>query len=196
MQAIEGPPELGGPKKMPACSLSPGETAMGGIVRMCMHNLENKDRAASRKGYKRYWVVTNVDRVAADIKNNLKKLKGQSVFTRDFARMYTSMPQERLQTRVKQAIAEVFTWHSKETGVPFEQLRVDIAYSGNGRATAKFDEDGFSFNEISNMLSEVCVEVYFQQPHQGEIRRQVRGLPMGGKCSAELANLYCYAVKA
>ena len=94
--------------------LSPVETAMGGIVRMCMHNLESKDRSCRQKGYKRYWVVTNVDRVAADIKNNLKKLKGQSVFTRDFARMYTSIPQERLQTRVKQAIFEVFTWHSKK----------------------------------------------------------------------------------
>ena len=77
-----------------------------------MHNLENKDRACRQKGYK-YWVITYVDRVGADIKNILKKLKGQSVFTRDFARMYTSIPQERLQTRVKQAIAEVFTWHSK-----------------------------------------------------------------------------------
>ena len=196
MQAIEGPPELGGPKKMPACSLSPAETAMGGILRMCMHNLENKDRACRQKGYKRYWVVTNVDRVAADIKNNLKKLKGQSVFTRDFARMYTSIPQERLKTRVKQAIAEVFTWHGKKTGFPFEQVRVDIAYSSNGRATAKFNEDGFSLNEISNMLSEVCMAVYFQQHDQGQIRRQVRGLPMGGKCSAELANLYWYAVEA
>ena len=196
MQVIEGPPEHGGPKKMPACSLSPVETAMGGILRMCMHNLESKDRSCRQKGYKRYWVVTNVDRVAADIKNNLKKLKGQSVFTRDFARMYTSIPQQRLQTRVKQAISEVFTWHSKKTGVPFEQLRVDISYSSNGRATAKFAEDGFSFNEISNMLCEVCVEVYFQQHDQGQIRRQVRGLPMGGKCSAELANLYCYAVEA
>ena len=98
MQAIEAPLELGGPKKMPACSLSPAEVAMGGILRMCMHNLENKDRACRQKGYKRYWVVTNVDRVAADIKKNLKKLKGQSVFTRDFARMYTSIPQDQSQT--------------------------------------------------------------------------------------------------
>ena len=40
------------------------------------------------------------------------------------------------------------------------------------------------------------MEVYFQHHDQGQIRRQVRGLPMGGKCSAELANLYCYAVEA
>ena len=52
------------------------------------------------------------------------------------------------------------------------------------------------FNEIAAMLCEVCAEVYFQQNDQGQIRRQVRGLPVGGKCSAELANLYCYAVEA
>ena len=68
MQAIEGPLEHGAPKKMPACSLSPVETAMGNILRMCVHNLESKDRSYRQKGYKRYWVVTNVDRVAADIK--------------------------------------------------------------------------------------------------------------------------------
>ena len=46
------------------------------------------------------------------------------------------------------------------------------------------------------MLREVCEEVFFQQNEHGTIRGQSRGLPMGGKCSAELANLYCYAVEA
>ena len=193
---MEGAPEHGGPKKMPACSLSLVKTAMGSILRYCMHNLESKDRSLRQKGYKRYWLVTNVDRVAADIKNYLKKLKGQSIFTRDFARMYTRIAQERLQTRVKHAMCEVFTWHCKKTGVPVEQLRVDISYSSNGRAIAKFAGDGFSFNEISNMLCDVCGEVYFQQHNQGQTRRQVRGLPMGGKCAAEQANLYYYAVEA
>ena len=46
------------------------------------------------------------------------------------------------------------------------------------------------------MLREVCVEVYFQQNDRGKIRRQARGLPMGDKCCAELANVYCCAVEA
>ena len=65
---------------------------------MCMHNLENKDHACRQKGYKRYWVVTNVDRVAADIKTNTGKRKGQSVFTRDFAHKYTRILVCTLQT--------------------------------------------------------------------------------------------------
>ena len=168
---------------------------MGGILRMCMHNLESKDKACRPGGYKRYWVVTNVDRVAADIKHNTKKMQGQPMFTRDFARIYTSIPQEKLQERVKQAVAEVFNWHSKKTGIPFNDLRVDVAYDNNNRASAKFAEEGISFTEISDMLPEVCVEVYFQQHDTGKIRRQVRGFPMGGKCFAELANLYCCAVE-
>ena len=139
----------------------------------------------------------NVTRpLQADIKHNTKKLQGQPVFTRDFARMYTSIPEEKLQERVKQAIAEFFNWHSKKTGIPFNDLRVDVAYDSNNRASAKFAEEGLSFTEISDMLREVCVEVCFQQHDTRKIRRQVRGLPMGGKCSAELANLYCYAVEA
>ena len=84
--------ELEKDKKMPACSLSVTEMALGGILRMCMHNLEAKDRKCRSKGYKRYWVVTNVDQVAFDIKHNVNTLPGQSVFTRDFTRMYPSIP--------------------------------------------------------------------------------------------------------
>ena len=131
MQAINGPAEQGNHKKMPACSLSALETTMGGILRMCMHVLESKDKACRQKGYKRYWVVTNVDRVAADIKHNTKKLQGQPVFTRDFACMYTSIPQEKLQDRVKQAVTEVFNWHSNKAGIPFNDLRPDVAYDSN-----------------------------------------------------------------
>ena len=92
MQAIDGLVEQGNHKKMRAYSVSALETTMGRTVAMCMHNLESKDKACKQKGYKHYWVVTNVECVAADIKHNTKKLQGQPVFTCDFARMYTSIP--------------------------------------------------------------------------------------------------------
>ena len=53
MQAIDGRIECGDPKKKLACSFPPVETTMGGILRMCMHNRENKDRVCQQKGYKR-----------------------------------------------------------------------------------------------------------------------------------------------
>ena len=38
--------------------------------------------------------------------------------------------------------------------------------------------------------------MYFQQVEGGEVRRQKQGFPMGGKASAELANLYGYVKEA
>ena len=163
---------------------------------MCMHNLEKKDFGCRRKGYKRYWVVTNVDRVAADIKYNVDILRGKPVFTRDFTRMYTSIPQETLVEKVQTAVQEVFEWHSTKTKPPFDQLRVHVTYPRPNKAHACFADKGFSFAEIVGLLTKVCFEVYFQQGKEGAVRRQARGLPMGGKASAELANLYCYAVES
>ena len=183
-------------KSYPACSLSGAEMALGGILRMCMHNLEKKDFGCRRKGYKRYWVVTNVDRVAADIKYNVDILRGKPIFTRDFTRMYTSIPQGTLVEKVQTAVQEVFDWHSAKTKTPRDQLRVHVTYPKPNKAHACFSDKGFSFTEVVDLLSKVCFEVYFQQGNEGSVRRQTRGLPMGGKASAELANLYCYAIES
>ena len=191
--------ELDNKNKIPACSLSSAEMVLGGILRMCMHNLERKDDKCRAKGFKRFWVVTNVDRVAADIKHNVQALKGQPVFTRDFTRMYTSIPQEKLVEKVTCAIREVFEWHSAKTNVPMDQLRINVTFPTPGHASACFAQTGFGYEEILRILTKVCVQVYFQQKRPdsemdtGEtthkIRRQKQGLPMGGKASAELANL-------
>ena len=179
-------------KKFPGCSLSPAEMTLGGILRMCMHNLLYKDRSCRKKGYKRYWVVTNVDTVAADIKHNVNSLRGQSVFTRDFTRMYTSIPQSELVSAVQQAIQEAFEWHSQKKSIPMENLKVKVTYPRAGHAFACFDKSGFTMAEVLQLLTAVCSEVYFQQRENGSIAKQSNGLPMGGKASAELANLYCY----
>ena len=192
-------------KRIPACSLSAAEMALGGILRMCMHNLEAKDKKCRAMGYKRYWVVTNVDKVASDIKFNVNTLRGEKVFTRDFTRMYTSIPQQLLVERVKSAIQEVFEWHSSKTQIPIADLRVHVTYPKPGHAKASFQKTGYSFGEVCDILTKVCTEVYFQQGKPSaepdpdanhKVRRQREGLPMGGKASSELANLYCYAVES
>ena len=181
-------------KKIPACSLSTTEMMLGGVLRMGMHNLEAKDKRCRKEGIKRYWVVTNVDRVAADIKYHVNSLRGQPVFTRDFTRMYTSIPQAELVKAVEVAIREVFEWHSDKTKIPMDQLRVKVSDSRTkpGHTSATFADKGYKFSDVLSALKAVCTEVYFQQREDGPVLRQKQGLPMGGKASAELANLYCY----
>ena len=188
--------EMESDRKFPACSLSGAEMALGGILRMCMHNLEKKDGNCRSMGYKRYWVVTNIDRVAADIKHNIHDLQGRCAFTRDFTRMYTSIPQEKLVEAVQRAITEVFQWHSSKTKVPFDDLRVKVTYPKPGHAQACFAKEGLPFSKVIEILTKVCTDVYFQQSPGGAVLKQKQGLPMGGKASAELANLYCYAIES
>ena len=88
-----------------------------------MKILEAKDKACRKQGFKRYWITTNVDGVADSIKNNVKKVQGSPVFTRDFTRMYTSIPQENLANKVISAMHEAFTWKSQDTKTPFDNLR-------------------------------------------------------------------------
>ena len=183
-------------KMFPSCSLSGAESAMGGVLRMCMKILEAKDKACRKQGYKRYWITTNVDVVADSIKNNAEKLRGLPVFTRDFTRMYTSIPQENLANKVISAMHEAFTWKALDTKTPFANLRADVTYDFNGHAEAEFKAEGLAFDELSELLKSICTEVYFQQDKDSRIYRQSGGLPMGGKASAEIANLYCYTIES
>ena len=144
-----------------------------------------------KTGLKRYWVVTNVDRIATDIKHNIDLLRGQPVFTRDFTRMYTSIPQKELVATVKIAIQEVFEWHASKSKTDPNNLHVKVSVSRTGHADACFAKDGYSFDEIEGLLHSVCSEVFFQQADSAPVLKQKQGLPMGGKASAELANLYC-----
>ena len=56
-------------------------------------------------------------------------------------------------------------------------------------SNAEFRAEGLSFEELSEILKSICTEVYFQQDKTSRIYRQSGGLPMGGKASAEIANV-------
>ena len=137
-------------KKLRETPPSPPEAALGGVLCMCMQILEAKDGDWHKNGYKRYWVVTNIDTVAAAIKIYKDKIKG-SVFTRDFTRMNTNIPQERLK-KVLQPLREAFQWKSTSVNMPFDDLRVDVKYEYNNHATACFKHKGLSFKDIQDIL--------------------------------------------
>ena len=106
--------------------------------------------------------------------------------------MYTSIPQAELVATVETAFREAFGWNSEKVKIPVEQLKVKVTYPRVGHAFAMFADKGFPIQDILAILKAVCTEVYVQQADQFPVVKQKQGLPMGGKASAELANLYCY----
>ena len=138
----------------------------------------------------------NVGIVANSIKTNAKILCGLPIVTRNFTRMYTSIPQENLAKKVISAMHEAFTWKSQESKTPFDSLRAAVNYDHNGHAHTEFKAGGLSFEELSEIIQSICMEVYFQQDKHSRIYRQSGGLLMGGKASAEIANLYCHSIES
>ena len=101
-----------------------------------------------------------------------KQLLGLPVFTRDFARVYTRIPQQNLADTVIAAMHKAFTWQSYESKNLLDGLRAAVNYYYNGHAHAEFKAEGLSFDEPSEILTSICTEVYFQQDKTSRIYRQ------------------------
>ena len=153
------------------------------------------------KKIKRYWIVTSVDKVASEIKAEQNRLINNDVWTRDFTRMYTSLPQQAITTGVIKTIEEAIKYYAETEKVSENSVVFKMSYDYKGKATAKCcsrENDAYAhkFNEIKKMIELSVQEIYFSQTKSGQppatIRRQKSGLPMGGRHAAELANLYCY----
>ena len=81
--------------------------------------------------------------------------------------------------------------------VSSEDLKWQVQFNRLGKATASWSvTDGFAYSDIHEMLTSSVTQVFLQQSNSGQLRRQVIGVPMGGKASSELTNLYCYSVES
>ena len=186
----------------PACSLTPVETTVGGILREVMRILETKDiQLRHSKKIKRYWIVTSVDKVASQIKDEQQRLTNNDVWTRDFTRMYTSLPQQAIISNVIKTIEEAIKYYAETEKVNESSVVFKMSYDSQGKATAKCcsrpgDVYAHKLEEIKKMIEMSVQEIYFSQSKPNHppvpIRRQKSGVPMGGRHAAELANLYCY----
>ena len=187
----------------PATSISALSAALGAVLCFCMHQLEQKDINVYRpRGIRRYWVVTDVDTVAKHIKAHQKTLAQEEVWTRDFTTMYTKLPLQRIYAGVCKAVEEAFnyyasTFDSKGQKQDPADAKFTFKWSNYGAAELKFVNDGdFQMADIPKWLEAVLHGTFVKQGPASPTRQQVVGVPMGGKSSAELANLYCYSVES
>ena len=174
-----------------ATSISPLAAALGAILRFCMIQLERKDVQKFRpKGIRRYWIVTSVDAVAKHIKTHQKELAQEEVYTEDFTTMYTKLPPESIKEGVKAAVTEAFQFFNPKATFNFKWDR-------KGKAEAVIEDNGaFCLSHAIDWIQKVVDGTYIKPCPNAPTRQQVVGVPMGGKCSSELANLYCYFVES
>ena len=70
-----------------------------------------------------------------------------------------------------------------------------------GKAQASFASEGINMEAFEKFLTATITEVYLHigqetNADDGVLIRQQVGVPMGGKASLEIANVFCYSVEA
>ena len=140
-----------------------------------MHVLKGKDDNLYREtGYRRYWIITNIDDFYMHVKNNEGALEGKVPRTFDFTTMYTQLPHEKIFNNIEQAVDEAISY-----------LR--IRSSSHPLITKK--------HLIIKYLRFVVSNTYFGN-NSNDIRQQTIGIPMGTNSAPEIANLTLYVDEA
>ena len=169
-----------------ATSISPLAAALGAILRFCMSQLEKKDEEQFRpKGIRRYWIVTSIDAVAKHIKAHQKQLAQEQVYTEDFTTMYTKLPPENIKEGVKAAVTEAFEFFNPKA-------TFNLKWDRKGKAEVVIEDNGaFCLSHVTRWIPMVVDGTYIKPCPNAPTRQQVVSVPSGGKCSPQLANLYC-----
>ena len=184
-------------KKITSTSIGQSAAALGGILREVMSALRQKDFVEfKRTGLRRYWIITSAEEAAANLKELDPKVLGR-LWTRDFSAMYTSLPRHRLLRQVCEAIHEAFEYQAKQLRCPMSALGLKVKYDYSRKAKAQFQQGAqYSERDVQDLLEAVLEGTLLQQGPRAPVFTQVQGIPMGGKASSEIANLYCYAIEA
>ena len=154
-----------GDYRAPACTLSPTEAAVGGVLRLVMSSLEDKDRKLWRpRGVKRNWIVTSVDPVARDLHKDAARLFLLPVCTRDFTTMYTNLGYAKIIQEVMKAVRKALSFVN--SGRTSGKQCFELKFDRQGKVTATFSKDGVSVEQVERYLR-ACVEEVYLQVGQG-----------------------------
>ena len=139
----------------------------------------------SRSGINHMWILKN----SKDLLDNLKSRsfsQVSSIKTFDFSTLYTTLPHNKLKTRLKETIHKAFS--HRNYGSKFVVLGYNSIYFSNKIQKGK---TCYSEEQVISMLEFLIdnIFVYFG----GTLFQQVVGIPMGTNCAPLLADLFLYS---
>ena len=104
--------------------------------------------------------------------------------------MYIKLPPDKIKVGVSAAVKEAFDFHDPDA-------TFNLKWARDGKAEVVFDEKGaFNYQNVLAWIAQVVDGTYIKLSPTAPTYHQTVGVPMGGKCSSELANLYCYSVES
>ena len=134
------------------------------------------------------WILKN----SKDILDNLQSRsfsQVSSIKTFDFSTLYTTLPHDKVKTRLKETIHKAFS--HKNYGSKFVVLGYNSTYFSNKIQkgnTCYSEEQVISMQEF--LIDNICVSF------GGTLFQQVVGIPMGTNCAPLLADLFLYSYES
>ena len=146
------------------------------------------------QGVRAFWGIDSVESFTRLVRSNVATVLQHLQFTADFATMYTSFPFSLMVSRAVTAIEEAWLYHQQH----HYPLLPDTSASLSNSLTLgvygwTWGGDGLSLQHVAEFLTYLVSRNY--TCNGGQIRRQIRGMPMGMPAAPQIANLACYPVE-
>ena len=142
----------------------------------------------SRSGINHMWILKN----SKDLLDNLKSRsfsQVSSIKTFDFSTLYTTLPHDKLKTRLKETIHKAFS--HRNYGSKFVVLGYNSTYFSNKIQKGK---TCYSEEQVISMLEFLIDNIFVS--FGGTLFQQVVGIPMGTNCAPLLADLFLYSYES
>ena len=136
------------------------------------------------------WILKN----SKELLDNLKSMsfsKVDSIKTFDFSSLYTTIPHDKLKSRLKDLITHCFFYTNGKRRYKYIVLghQLKLIFKGHPDSTTKFTETDIV--SILELLLDNIFVVFVRQ-----IFQQTIGIPIGTNCVPLLADLFLYSYEA
>ena len=156
-------------------------TIKDGLVRYCKTK-------TSYNGVDNMWILKNSTSLLSSL-DQLEVRKATSVKTFDFSKLYTSIPDDLLKSRISNLVHNAF--RKKDGSVRYTHIKVTRA---KGYFTHDINSGGDNTYTADNMckMIELLIDSIFVQ-FEGRLLGQVIGIQVGTNCAPLLADLFLYS---
>ena len=134
---------------------------------------------------KSFWIINNSNDIRNDISNLNNKNKAKTLFSYDFAKLYTNIPHDLLIENIKFAIEEAFNIKDVEF-IKLNKRTATWAKKKPKNTKVKY----VTKDDVMEMLQYLLDNIYVK--YMDSIFRQLIGVPMGTDCAPDLANLFLF----
>ena len=148
------------------------------------------DTVYSRSGINQMWILKNSKELLENLKSHSLS-KVSSIKTFDFSTLYTTIPHEKLKSRLKQLVSQAFIDKNGNRRYQYIVVKNNRAYfvKEHSDVQQKYNED-----DITKMINFLIDNIFVE--FGGRIFQQTIGIPMGTNCAPLLADLFLYSYES